>query len=66
MTKAVVGFVFPPEPSKWLFSVSVPGGSEVQDHVAVTETTEADGSWLVFPLQTSLSPGSWAQECLLP
>lgn len=41
MTKAALRFVFPPEPSKWLFSVSVLGGLDVHNHEAVTETTEA-------------------------
>ena len=49
-TKAAIKFVFPLEPGKWLFSVSVPGGLDVQHHVAVTATMEAGWSCLVFPV----------------
>lgn len=54
--KAVIRFVFPPEPRKWLFSVSVPGGLAVQKHVAVTETTDARSKLAGVPVANIALP----------
>lgn len=56
MMKAVIRFVFPPELSKWLFSVSVPGGLNVQNHVTIMETTEAGSKLAGVPIANIALP----------